>query len=102
MRTSARSSGSTPAWAARTAPSSNSVMRRMRFTLASIAAATAATAAGGAARAFARLVDVARVGARDRIPIERHDRIGEVVALVRLDPRLNAAAGDGKTASGEQ
>src|SRR5688572_3736312 len=77
-------------------------MAMLRFTARSIAAAAAAGRASRSARAFARLVDVARVRARDGIAVERHDRVGEVIALVRLDPGLDAAAADESRHQGSQ
>src|SRR5690606_12149478 len=58
-----------------------------------VAAAAAARRAFAAAGGLARLVDVLYVGARHRIAIQRHDRVGEAVALVGLHPGLDAAAG---------
>src|SRR5688572_9770184 len=57
-----------------------------------VTAAAAAGAAQRAARAFACLVHVVEVRRGNGIRIERHDRIGERLALVRLDPRLDVAA----------
>src|SRR6185295_400802 len=88
--TSARSSGNTPATPLR-ASIRNSRATIPRFTDTSVAAAAAARPTGGAARAFALVVDVIDVGARNRIRIERHDLVGHVIALVGLDPRLDAA-----------
>src|SRR5690606_10393356 len=58
----------------------------------SVAATAAPGAAGGAPRAFARFVDMVQIRARDRVAIPRHDRIGDPVTLIRLDPRLHRAA----------
>jgi ribonuclease HII len=64
-----------------------------------VTTAAAATAAGGAARTFARFEHVIEEVLRDGCARERHDRIGEILAIVRLHPRLDRTAAcrqDGK------
>src|SRR5512147_2024471 len=63
-----------------------------RFTNTSVAAATAARSTRRTTRAFARVVNVVDIGTRNRVGIERHDLVRHVIALVGLDPRLDAAA----------
>src|SRR5262245_49701051 len=94
---SARSSGSTPAGSRGASSRRTKANRSARMPLtpsrASVAAAAAAGRAQRSARALARLVNVVRVLRRDGIALERHDGIGEAVALVGLHPRLHAGAG---------
>src|SRR5471032_3175189 len=54
-----------------------------------IAATTAPLHAGGAARAFAHRVDVVLLAPRQLVERGLHHRIGETLALVRLDPGLD-------------
>src|ERR1700722_19898942 len=61
-------------------------------TLASIAPAAPARAAGGAVRALPGAEYVLNIVARDRITVQRHDRIGEMLALIGLHPRFNGRA----------
>src|SRR4051812_80810 len=68
-----------------------------------IAAATATAAAGGAARAFARFEHVIEEFLRDGGAREGHDRIRQVLPVVRLHPRLDrAAAREGDDSDDEQ
>src|SRR5580765_4089075 len=93
---SARSSGRTPA----SAPPSSSMTpaairtcRGLEYFTRSIAAAAAAYDAGGTAGAFARLEHMFEVHGGNRVGVEGHDRIGQMFALVGLDPGLHGAAG---------
>src|SRR5690348_1007826 len=58
----------------------------------SVASAAAADGARGAPGALARFEHMIEVGARDGVSIESHDRIGEMLALVRLHPWLDRRA----------
>src|SRR5579862_5562084 len=61
----------------------------------SVAAATTADAAGCAAGAFAALEHVIEVTRGDRIAIESHDGIGQMLALIGLHPGLHRASAQG-------
>src|SRR5262245_39744041 len=92
-----RSSGRIAACARHGSSASSAAQRRR------LAAATAATrSAFGAARAGARFVHVVQVRRRDRIAIEAHDRIGEIVPLVRAYPRLDRHATARRTRDNQQ
>src|SRR5438067_4471817 len=58
-----------------------------------IAATTASLHTGGAARAFAHVAHVLAMLLRQRVAREFHDGVGQPLAFVRLDPRLDGAAG---------
>src|SRR5450631_4799454 len=79
--------------APRTPPASRCGARAAGMaSLDSIAPAAPARGAGRAVRAFARAEHMLEIHARNRITVERHDRIGEVLALIGLDPRLDRRA----------
>src|SRR5476649_611553 len=81
---SARSSGRSTAWAA---PAASVPPTRPAISL--VAATTAPLHAGRAACAFAHRVDVVALLAGQLVERALHDRIGEPLALVGLDPRLD-------------
>src|SRR4051794_33628256 len=62
--------------------------RRQRPMAALVAATTASLDAGRAAPGFAHVANVLEVLVRQRVARELHDRVGETLALVRLDPGL--------------
>src|SRR5438132_4397687 len=100
---SARSSGRSTAWTdvAATAPAARPA------TLAAflIAATAAPLHAGGAARAFAHDVHVVLLPPRQLVERGLHHRVGQALALVRLDPgldRLERAAGGAREHAGGQ
>src|ERR1700712_3014940 len=82
---SARSSGRSTAC---TEPAASAPPTRPATVAAFLIAATAASLhAGGAARTFAHGVDVVLLAARQVVEGGLHHRIGQALALVRLDPR---------------
>src|SRR3954467_11487152 len=96
--TSARSSGRSTACALPAASVPPTTPATTATPLASLVAATAAPLhAGGAARAFAHGVDVVDVLGREQVAVRLHDRVGQALAVVGLDPgldRLEGAAGE--------
>jgi len=56
-----------------------------------VAAAASTRTARGTPGALTRFVDVVDIATGDRIPIKRHDGVGDVIPLVGLDPRLDTA-----------
>src|SRR3954454_16881512 len=93
---SARSSGSTPAFAPPKSSSALATIRTCRgleYLTRSVTAASAADDSSGSAGRLACLEDVLQVDGRYRIRIERHDRVGQMLALVRFDPGLHWTAG---------
>src|SRR6185295_14504257 len=76
-----------------------SASSRCQRPIAALVAATATSLdAGRPARAFTNVADVLEVLVRQRVARQLHDRVGEALALVRLDPRLEL----GDRAAGEQ
>src|SRR5690349_22142225 len=68
--------------------------RRVERRAASVAATTASLDACRAARALAHAALVLEMLVGEHVARQLHDRIGEALALVGLDPRLDAAAAE--------
>src|SRR6185436_7238068 len=76
----------------------NLISKRMSLA----ATTTAPCPTFSAARTGARLIHVLEVVGRDRIAAETHDRIGQVVPLVRAHPRLERRATAGRKKNRQQ
>src|SRR4051794_26628625 len=99
---SGRSTARAPPAASRPSrPPSNASRRRQRESAALVAATTTPLETGRAARAFANVADVLEVLVGQRVARQLHDRVGEALALVGLDPRLQRRNGRHR-AAGEQ
>ena len=59
-----------------------------------VTAAAATRRNSGAACTLARIINVMQVTCRNRIPTKTHDRIREVGAFIRFDPRFTRASGE--------